>query len=491
MLGHGLALLSGAIAAMAFSPFDYYPLAIFSLVLLFLTWDEVSASVAAWRGLLFGIGLFGVGISWVYIAIYVFGQAGSVIATGLTALLVILLASYLAIIAYLIKRLSPQRQFRWAEYILLLPVAWLFFEWCKGWLFSGFPWLELGTSQVNGPLSGYIPVIGALGVSGLVALSAGLLAYGWRYRYPLAVIPVLLIWLGGVLLQSMTWTLPDGEPIKVSLIQGNVPQSIKWDKAQLLDTMALYQAETGRHWDSDVIIWPENAMTAFYHQIKPDFLDPLADKAKENQTIILAGMPFYDMKTARYYNSLVSLGGEFEVYHKHRLVPFGDYMPFEWLRGLLQFFNLPMSDFSPGPEKQPLFSAAGQKLGISICYEDIFSAQIRALLPAATMLVNVTNNAWYGDSFAPHQHLQIAQSRALETGRPILRATTNGISAFINHRGELTAVTTQFERQVLSATVQGRIGATPYVYWQYWPMIIIVSLLWLLWLWTRLRPEAG
>jgi apolipoprotein N-acyltransferase len=271
----------------------------------------------------------------------------------------------------------------------------------------------------------------------------------------------------------------------VSLIQGNVPQEIKWDSGQVLKTLALYQSHTQALWDSDVIVWPENAATIFYHQAKTGFFDPLAREARENNTDILLGLPIYDGEGERYYNGMMSLGTETGFYHKRHLVPFGDYVPFEWLRGLIAFFDLPMSSFYPGADDQALLTAAGQKIGVSVCYEDTFSTEVLDTVPEASLLVNATNNAWYGDSFAPHQHLQISQNRALETGRPIIRATTNGISALIDHRGGLQATTAQFELAVLTGEVQPRQGMTFYVQWHQWPLLLLALFMLLVWAYYR------
>ena len=478
---HLIALVAGMIAPLAFAPFFFYPVAFVSLILLFLSWDGADARLAAIRGWLFGFGLFGVGVSWIFVAIHVFGQASVLLAGLLTALFVGFLALYTAGLGYVIKRLCRSDRFSNYDFILLLPIVWLVFEWFKAWFLTGFPWLEFGVSQIEGPLSGYIPVIGALGVSVLVAVCAGLIIVSFRAKSLLAIAAIVAIVTGGIGLKTVDWTENYREPVKVSIVQGNVPQDIKWDKAQLIKTLQLYQQQTEQHWDSDLIVWPENAVTAFYHQVNEFFLDPLAVSARANNTTILAGLPVYDNEKAQYYNGMVSLGDQLGFYHKRHLVPFGDYVPFEWLRGLIAFFDLPMSSFAIGAADQALLQAAGHQVGISICYEDVFSNEVLDTLPDATILVNATNNAWYGDSFAPHQHLQISQNRALETGRPIVRATTNGISAFIDHHGQLISTTPQFEQVVLTDFVQAQTGETPYVRWQRWPILGLVLFMALLW----------
>ena len=492
--GNTIALLAGAAMPLAFAPFNYYPIALLSVSLLFLTWQGIDEKQAAIRGFLFGLGLFGIGVSWVYVAIHEFGQASMLLASLLTVLFVAFFALYIAALGWGIKKITVRGNFTAIDYVLLLPLAWLFFEWFKGWFLTGFPWLELGVSQIEGPLSGYTPVVGALGVSLIAAVSAGLLASFWQFRDIKSLLVIALIWIGGSALNTIEWTHESDHPISVSVIQGNVPQNIKWDSEQVLKTLLLYQTKTEEQWQSALIVWPENAATVFYHQAKTAFFDPLGAAARENNTDILLGLPLYDDDGIRYYNGMMSLGTEIGFYHKRHLVPFGDYVPFEWLRGLIAFFDLPMSSFYPGEGDQVLLSAAGQKIGISVCYEDAFSSEVLDTVPEASILVNATNNAWYGDSLAPHQHLQISQNRALETGRPVIRATTNGISALIDYRGKLQATTAQFELAVLTGKIGPRQGMTFYVQWNHWPLLILALFMLLVWAYYRkndLNKQGG
>lgn len=487
--GSLLALLAGAMMPLAFAPFYFYPVAVLSLILLFVSWQQITPKQAAWRGWLFGLGMFGVGVSWIFVAIHVFGQSGLFLASLLTFLFVAFLALYLAVLGFVIKKLAPG-QFSVADFLLLLPVAWLGFELFKAWFLTGFPWLELGVSQIEGPLAGFVPIIGINGVSALLALTAGCLLYGWQNKSWQWLLPVLVIWSGGQGLKTIDWTQAVGEPIKTAIMQGNVPQHIKWNPEQLVNTLALYQKTTQAYWDHDLVVWPENALPAFYHQLENFYLNPLQQLALKNKTDILLGLPVQDDASEQYFNSMMLLGEEQGFYYKQHLVPFGDYVPFEWLRGLIAFFSLPMSSFAPGPLEQPLLEAAGNKVGISICYEDVFSTEVLKTLPEATLLVNATNNAWYGDSFAPHQHLQISRSRALETGRPLVRSTTNGISAFVDFKGRIHSETPQFEQAVLTHQVQPRKGETPYVTWQRWPIWLLSLFMLLLWAYYRQKNSG-
>lgn len=477
--GDLLALLAGGLIPLAFAPFYYYPIALLSLFLLLACWDGVSIKQAAWRGWLFGLGMFGVGVSWVFVAIHVFGHSSIFLAGLLTFAFVAILSSYLALLGALLKKITIGR-FQPHDSLLLFPVGWLGFELFKAWFLSGFPWLEIGVSQIDGPLAGWVPVVGVNTVSLLVAFSSACLYVCLKHRQWFYLLPLALIWISGPVLQQQEWTSPSGTPIKTSIIQGNVPQDIKWNSEQLMNTLTLYENLTELHWDSDLVVWPENALPAFYHQLNDFYLTPLQAKAREHHTDILLGLPVLGKNGEDYYNSMMVLGAEKGFYHKQHLVPFGDYVPFAWLRGLIAFFNLPMSGFVPGNAGQELLKAAGQSVGVSICYEDVFSMEVLQALPEANILVNATNNAWYGDSFAPHQHFQISRSRALETGRPLVRATTNGISALVDSKGRVEQQTSQFEQATLTGEVQPREGETPYVAVKRWPLYILVLVMLLL-----------
>jgi apolipoprotein N-acyltransferase len=348
-------------------------------------------------------------------------------------------------------------------------------EWFRGWILTGFPWLNLGYSQIESPLYGLAPILGVYGVSLAVVFSAGLILVAWhwlgRVRF-MAFSGLGILWGLVFLLSYVPWTMAVGRPLQVSLIQGNIPQAIKWQPEQVKSTLKRYWQLTAKHWDSDLIVWPEGALPVFYHQVADSYLASLAAEAQSHKADLLIGLPVFDQGIGKYYNGVLSLGSRQGFYYKRHLVPFGEYVPFDkYLRGLINFFNLPMSSFSPGPKEQPLLQVAGYLVAISICYEDAFGEEIISALPEARLLVNVTNNAWYGDSLAPHQHLQISRMRALEAGRDLVRATTNGISAIIDAKGILRATTPQFKTITLTGSVQPRVGATPYVLWGNGPTI--------------------
>ncbi|MCC6207843.1 MAG: apolipoprotein N-acyltransferase [Gammaproteobacteria bacterium] len=470
--GNLLALVAGAALPLAFSPFDFYLLAPVCAALLFASWRGIEPRLALRRGYLSGLALFGLGVNWVYVSMHDFGGMSAAMSTAMTALLVAVLAVFPALAAYLAVRLSRRGGREPVSAILLVyPAVWTFFEWIRGWFLTGFPWLNLGYSQVDGPLAGFAPLVGVYGLSLAVALSGALLLAIFQRRVTRAFragcLTVLAsLWLAAVFAGAIEWTQPEGRPLRVSLVQGNVSQDMKWRPGMMEPTVALYSELSRAHWDSDLIVWPETAMPMYYLQAEP-YLDELGEEARSHGSELLVGLIYLDPASGNYYNSMVSAGGEpaaRQVYHKHHLVPFTEYLPLnDALGGVVNLLNVPMSDFSAGSARQAPFEVAGQQVGMSICYEDAFGEEMIRMLPRATLLVNVSNDAWFGRSVAPFQHLQIARMRAIETGRPLLRSTNTGISALIGYRGELLDTSPQFEVHVLSGEVQPRQGATPYV----------------------------
>lgn len=495
------ALLSGALLTLAFAPFDLYPLAILCLAMLFGLWQGVSPARAGWRGLLFGLGMFGTGIHWVFISMNDFGGMSWALSGALTALLIFVVALFPALAGYSAVHLvnRDQRKHRGETPIssdprilsgndrsklhsaLLFPAVWTLSEWIRGWFLTGFPWLNLGYSQIDAPLAGFAPLAGVYGVSLAVASSAALVLAQWngvgRLRgYCFALLTVL--WLSGAALALVDWTHPAGEPLTVSLVQGNVPQDLKWHPGMRDVTLDIYAGLTRAHWGSDLIVWPETAIPMFEYRARP-FLDALAGEARTHGTELLVGVIYKDLATDRYYNSLVTAGNDTQGrYHKHHLVPFTEYLPFKSLFGdFVDLFDIPMSDFSAGDPRQPPLELAGQRIALSICYEDAFGEEIIRALPEASLLLNVSNDAWFGASIAPHQHLQIARMRAAETGRFLARGTNTGVSAFIGPRGELLSKAAQFDVTVLTDRVEPRRGATLYVLVGNWLAISLAVLM--------------
>jgi apolipoprotein N-acyltransferase len=464
-LGELLAFGAGVSLVLAFAPFSLWPLAVLSQASLLSLVEGIAPRRAARRGWLFGIGLFAVGISWVYISLHKYGNAPAAFAAAVTLVLILYMSLYPTIFAYLLARWGggpgPNK------WLLVAPALWAILEWIRSWLLTGFPWLSLGYSQIDGPLSNIAPYLGVFGVSWVMGLCSGLLlvllrARG-RVRLAWGALTVLL-WLATWGLGEMNWVKPDGAALKVSLVQGNMSQDQKWRPEKLRETLSSYaQLSWERAEGSKVIIWPETAIPVFYDTVA-DFLKALREDARRSGTDYLIGIPTGSWEEGIFYNAVLSLGRSQGFYYKHRLLPFGEYLP---LRYLLSFFrdfvDIPLADFSPGQRDQPLLRVANYPVGVSICFEAAFSSEIGFSLPEARFLVNVSNDAWFGDSLAPHQHLEIARMRALEAGRFMARATNTGISAFIDDHGRLIAESDLFTTEVLQGTVQPMRGATPFV----------------------------
>jgi apolipoprotein N-acyltransferase len=456
------AFLLGAATVLGFAPASLVPLPFFSAAGLLWLWQEAAAPRrAAALGFAFGLGLFLAGVSWVYVSLHDFGAMPAPLAAVATLLFCAFLALFPALVGYLQARFERPVAIK---QLLLIPALWVLAEWLRDWVFTGFPWLALGYSQAASPLAGYAPLAGVFGLSWLVWLCAALLLALPRARGRVAALAGLALLFGvGYGLKQIEWTQPQGAPVTVSLLQGNIPQEMKWDEARFASTLQLYQRMVEDS-NARLIILPETAIPRFLDRLDPEFLRALAQTARARGGDLILGLPVRDT-SGHYYNSVLSLGmSPTQRYDKIHLVPLGEFIPpgFGWVLSILE---IPLTDFSRGSVTQAPLALAGQKVAVDICYEDAFGEEIIRFLPEASLLVNVSNVAWFGDSLAPRQHLQIAQMRALETGRAMLRATNTGMTAIIDHHGNIAAVLPPFARGALNGSAQGRSGATPYVRW--------------------------
>lgn len=452
-----LAAALGGISVFGFAPFEIFPLPILSLALLFRLWQKTSPRDAAWLGFCYGLGFFLAGVSWVYVSLHDVGGMAAPVALAATALFCAYLALFPAFAGYLACRLASADFLKSAA---LFAGVWTLTEWLRGWLFTGFPWLALGYSQTPpSPLAGYAAVLGSYGIGFLVALIAALLAQDWRRKAGWAVIFVLLG--GGALLRGMDWTQPTGKPVAVALLQGNIPQSLKWVPERLPLSIDGYVGLAQRH-PADLTILPETSIPLFFDELPRDVL-----KALTQHGDVLLGIAIRH-REGGYVNGAVAIDRNgVQSYAKRHLVPFGEYIPpgFDWFFKLV---NIPMADFSAGPRDQPPLEIAGQpgvKIMPNICYEDLFGEEIIRALPQATLLVNLSNTAWFGDSLAQPQHLQIARLRAMETGRTMLRATNTGITAAIAPDGRVFGQLPAFTASALRVEAQGFSGMTPFARW--------------------------
>jgi apolipoprotein N-acyltransferase len=469
-----LAFLAGAVSVLAFAPFGLGPVALFSLALLFYLWRHPARiGLNTWTGYAFGLGLMGFGVFWIRISIAQFGGVPPAMAVVITLLFALLMALFFAFAGWLGERLRRDSETSWL--LLVLPAVWVLVEWLRGWLLTGFPWLSLGYSQIDLPLAGFGPVAGVYGIGLVLAVSAVLLNLWPR---PSAVLALLLLWGAGLGMQQLSWTEPAGAPFRASLLQANIPQEQKWLRAMRAPSLKLYLEMTASVPDSRLVVWPETAVPAFADEVESSLLDPLHRALSEQGRDLLLGVVDGDRDGA-YFNAMLSLGASGrDRYHKRHLVPFGEYLPMDrWTRPVLDFLRIPMSDFTPGGNGRPLVALAGHAAGINICYEDAYASEVIRALPEAAFLINASNDAWFGDSLAPHQHLEIARMRALEAGRYLLRATNTGISAIIDEHGALRGTAPQFERAVLTYEVQPLAGATPFARWGNAAVVLLAALM--------------
>jgi apolipoprotein N-acyltransferase len=488
------AFAAGASFNLGFAPFGWWPLALAAPAALFALIRGLPPRRAGWTGASFGVGLFAFGTYWLYTCLHVFGLVPVWLTLVLQTILVALMSVYVAALCYLSNRfwLKPGVTRDW----LVLPALWVLLEWLRGWLLSGFPWLSTGYAMIDSPLAGWAPLLGVYAVTWAAVLVAAAINVVcmpglplWRRGLAIGVAAMLFAF--PQLLARARWTHPEGPPIPVAAVQGAVPQDQKWQVKNRELTMQRYLRLTDEAWGSRLIIWPEAALPVLSTQI-PDYLHRLKEQGRAHDADFAIGLVDYQPATKEFFNGILVLAAADDGwYYKRHLVPFGEYFPVPaFVRTWLRLMSLPYDDFTAGSSRQPVLSAAGQKLGLTICYEDAFGSQQLKILRQATLLINVTNNAWYGDSTAPHQHLQIARMRALEAGRFLVRAANDGITAAISPEGKIIARLPQFQEGVLRATVQPMTGLTPYARLGNYPVVIGALLVLVISAWRRRRGYA-
>jgi apolipoprotein N-acyltransferase len=473
--GHLLCLFAGAILTLSFAPFAIWPAAPISLALLFALISGSSPALGLLRGWLFGVGLFISGVSWIYVSIHTYGSASPLLASTLTLIFCLMLALFCALPVWVYLRWFSGGRVQF----LAFSAAWTLGELFRSWALTGFPWLLVGTSQIDAPLQGYFSLIGVYGVTLLVAISASAVVKGWR-KQRLALIAVLLFWSAGPLLDRIDWTTPVKTPVVVALIQSNIPQELKWRSSELQRIVDIHVEMSKDAWGSDLVVWPEAAIPTFRSRIEP-LLANLDALARVNGSTLIIGIPSQGTDkngNQATFNSVIALGNGEGQYFKRRLVPFGEYVPLEeWLRGLIAFFDLPMSDIVSGPETQPLISAGTLKIATAICYEIVYPDQVAADAQNSNFLLTVSNDTWFGTSIGPLQHLEMARVRAIENRRPVVRATNNGVSALIDGNGKIVARGKQFSREIIRGELMPRNGGTPFGLWRSLPVLILCLML--------------
>ncbi|MFT5593342.1 MAG: apolipoprotein N-acyltransferase [Oceanicoccus sp.] len=477
-LGHFFALLIGALLPFSFAPYDFWPVQIVSVALLYLTLKDLTPKQALWRGWWYGLGVFASGVSWVYVSIHVYSHTPAPLAFLMTLLFVAGLAWFFAFMTYTYQKWLSAKDYPYISFAII----WVLFEWSRSWFLGGFPWLFLGDAHIDTPLAGFAPVFGVYGISLIMALSATIaIDWQWKAQYKLGLAILLSPWLLGFAIHNINWTQPiENGDIDVVAIQGNISQARKWLPEEIYPTLEKYRVASEKNWQADLILWPETAVTILHHQAK-EYLKYLDTEGKKHNTAVITGIPYQQNQTEEfpgaYHNSILALGESSGLYHKQKLVPFGEYVPLpqSW-RGLLTFFNIPMSDFMPGKNDQAPIHVISEGLSYDIapfiCYDIVYPDHVASFAKDTGLLITISNDAWFGHSIGPLQHFAIARMRALENGRYLLRSTNTGITALIDNKGKVVSKLPQFEYGVLQSQAKVISGNTPFNIWGSWPILI-------------------
>lgn len=486
------ALLLGIMLTFAFAPYEIFPLAIITPACLLMLWLKATPKRAFWLGFLFGVGLFGSGVYWVFISVHQFGGVPPLLAGLITGGMIAILACYPAATGYLTNRYFPRNNT--TKIICAFPAIWVFSEWVRSWLFTGFTWLFLGYSQTNSPLKGFAPILSVYGVSLAVVMTSALIVNAMlKFKQKdfssayFNLFIVVSIWVAGGLLNLIPWTKANGAPLSVSLVQGNIPQEIKWSPEHLELSFNRYEELTKPLWGKQkLIIWPEAAIPLSLQNAR-NFIEVMDKKARETESHLLFGIPI-QAPSGEYFNAVVTLGKQKKTYLKRRLVPFGEYTPFPQIFSrLFYFMHIPMSDVIPGKIAQEPFVLDKLKIMSFICYEITFPELVNIRDRTIGALLTVSNDAWFGQSAARAQHLQMAEMRAIELGRPILFVSNNGITAIIGPNGKIESSAPPNETFVLNGTLQPTSGITPWMRNGMDPLLFILLCL----LFTAIRSKLS
>jgi len=480
-VGSATACAAGAALSLSFEPFGWWPFALFLPALLMWLWNGATPRRAAVLGFWFNFGTFAVGTYWLYISLKLIGHAPVPLALLLMLGLAAIMGAYHALLGWAVARyLPPRGAVRW---MVGIPAAWLLVEWWRSWFLTGFGWLALGYAHTDSFMGSLAPVVGQYGLGLLTLIHAGALitiALGTRRETLAALATIATIWIGSLALRGVEWTEPHGRPISVAVVQGAVPQDEKWIGDNLDSILELYRTRTREAHGAALIVWPESAVPDLANNHVEFFRDVYAEASAHGSALLMGTLraePNPRTGEEEFFNSVLAMDRATPGvgwYDKHHLVPFSEFFPVPgFIRSWLRLMTLPYSDFNRGAAHQQPLEAAGQRIAAGVCYEDAYGATLLPAMGTATMLVNVTNDAWFGHSTARYQHLQISRLRAMETGRPMLRAANDGVSALIGHRGEILARAPEYEANVMRANLQPRVGLTPYARTGNWPSVCL------------------
>jgi apolipoprotein N-acyltransferase len=472
-----LVLLIGAVLPFAFAPLGIYTLAFIVPTLLLYHWQKSTPFQAFIKGGVFGLGFYSVGVSWVYISIHTYGNASTLVAALITFAMIAVLSFGPAAQGYLLMRFFG-KQSPVKLYLGAFPATWVIWEYLRSLPFNGFPWLFLGYSQLTTPLRGLAPIFGVYGVSLAVAFICGCLllittrqSLKIKLNALLAFLAIVAISWG---LSLIDWTKSKGQALTVSLVQANIGQSLKWQPEQFTHIVQTYESLTDPYWqNSRLIVWPEAALPAFPDQI-PQIITGLQETSAKNNTTLLLGILLGD-PYQKYFNGILLLGADQGEYRKRHLVPFGEYMPLKSVFSfLIHYWNIPMSDFTAGANHQNSLKIGNLNLAAFICYEIAYPLLVLKYTQGSDLIVNISDDSWFGQSMASFQQMQMAQMRALETGRYVLSAANTGVTGIINPQGKIISALPSHQVGVLHATVNAMQGQTPLMQTNYYPVLAII-----------------
>lgn len=465
-----IAATAGGLTTLAFAPTNFASMAILAPALLIILWHKASPKLALCLGFLYGFGFFLTSTWWVVISLHDYGQLPLSFAWLLALLFISYLSAFPALTGWLGIRFFKAYPLQLST--MVLPSLWVLTEWLRSTLFSGFPWMLMGYSQTNSWLAGLAPIIGSYGLSFVCLALAGTIAYVVHQKslkqWVVASIAILSLFCLSLSLTYVPWTKPTDAILNVSLVQGNISQSKKWDQAQLFDILNIYAKLSREELGQDLIVLPESALPIADGYLQ-NYLNDLRTLTTNSGSVLIVGVPSQTkamQENDRYYNALRVLNDQNTTYYKRHLVPFGEYLSFlDGFDFIFDLLQIPMASFIPGPQKIEPFKIKSLTIEPLICYEIAYSALVYDNLPEAEAILVVSDDSWFGDSAAAEQHLQIAQMRAIETHRSILFLSNTGITAIINSGGQIVQRIPQNHTAVLRGTINGEKGQTPITIW--------------------------
>ncbi len=483
------AFVAGLVTNVAFEPAGIFPVAFLTLAVLFWIWSDSSARLCAWSGFAFALGFYGFGIHWIYNSLHDFGAAAPALAGFMVFALVCFLSFLVAVGGYLQARLQISMTLRC---LAVIPAMWVAVEWTRSWILTGFPWLYVGYSQTDSWLAGWAPILGVLGVSFMVCMIAGVLVHSYRngFRIDIVVLAIAVV-LAGLWSKTIDWTTESHPPIDIAIVQADVDIVDKWNFHNARSNLEFFVRQTEALENQDLVLWPEIAIVQtdkrleklqlwrLLKDLEPDVLLGVVEEQENEGTTV-------------HYNSAYGIGDEVQKYRKRHLVPFGEFTPFRSVLGWLDnYIDIPESDFTSYDGIQSPLILAGQPAAISICYEDAFPQEFFEMLPESTYLVNLSEDAWFGDRLAPFQRLQMSRMRAMEAARPVLRAANKGISASVDHNGNVIAQLVQDEGKILKTQITPKSGSTPYVRFGNIPVLLLCAIVFLLAVARKMSARAA